>query len=137
MIGWRPGGRSSSTRQVEIAVQRERERSRNRRRRHEQHVGRLALGAERLALLHAEAMLLVDDGEAEVRELGRLLHERVRADDERRRRLGEPRRDLRAAPSPGRPPVTSTGSMPSGASRRVIERWCCSASSSVGAMIAA
>ena len=36
-----------------------------------------------------------------------------------------------------RPPVTSSGAMPSGSSSRPIERACCSASSSVGAMIAA
>ena len=68
--------------------------------RHEQHVGRLPLGAERLALLDAEAVLLVDDGEAEPRERGRLLHQRVRADDQQRAPdpRAAPRR--RGAPSP-------------------------------------
>ena len=79
--------------EIEIAVERERERSRNRRRRHQQHVRRLALRAERLALLHAESVLLVDRGEAELRERRRLLHQRMRADDERRLRRREPRGD--------------------------------------------
>src|SRR5436190_1195396 len=94
---------SRKRRMIEIAVEREGERTRDRRRRHQEHVGRLALGAERLALLHAEAVLLVDDGEPESCERRGLLHERVGADDERRRWIGEPRRDvatlLRAQPA--------------------------------------
>ena len=137
VIGCRPGGRSSSMltsrspysvsaseRGIGVALI-------------EQHVGRLALRRQRRALLHTEAMLLVDGDEAEPREHRALLHQRVRADDEHR--LGA----RRASPRPPcararlRLPVTSSGSMPSGSSRRVIVRACCSASSSVGAMIAA
>ena len=53
-----------------------------------------SLRAERLALLDAEAMLLVDDGEPEPPECGGLLHQRMRADDQRRRRIREARRDV-------------------------------------------
>ena len=62
--------------------------------------GRLALGAERLALLDAEAVLLVDDGEPELAERRRLLHQRVRADDEQRLAGSRGARRPRVAPSP-------------------------------------
>ena len=49
---------------------RHQKRARNGRRRHHQHVGAAvaALGLQRQTLMHAEAMLLVDDGEGEVLE---------------------------------------------------------------------
>ena len=65
----------------EVAVHGERERARDRRRRHVQHVRRASL-RERLALLDAEAVLLVDDGDGEVAQLDALLDQRVRADDD-------------------------------------------------------
>ena len=108
--------------EIEVAVQRERERARNRRGGHEQHVGRLALGAERLALLHAEAVLLVDDGEPEPRERRGLLHQRVRADDEQRRRIGQPPGDLLSLARAQRCRSCRTGSIPNGASIADIER---------------
>ncbi len=65
----------------EIAVHRERERARDRRRGHVQHVRRATL-RQRLALLDAEAVLLVDDRDREIAQLDALLDQRVRADDD-------------------------------------------------------
>ena len=65
----------------EVAVHGERERARDRRRGHVQHVRRAPL-AQRLALLDAEPVLLVDDGDREIAQLDVLLDERVRADDD-------------------------------------------------------
>ena len=53
-------------------------------RRHQHYVRRLALSAKRLALLHTEAMLLVGGNEAELRERGCVLHQRVCSGDEQR-----------------------------------------------------
>ena len=60
------------------------ERARDGRRRHDQHVGAgaAALGLQRQALVHAEAVLLVDDGEGEIAEDHVRLEQRVRADDD-------------------------------------------------------
>ncbi len=46
--------------------------------------GLVGLAAQRLALFHPEAVLLVDHHEAEVEEADRVLDERVRADDDAR-----------------------------------------------------
>ena len=61
-----------------------RHRARDRRRGHHQHVrpGSRGLLAERVALLDAEPVLLVDDHQAEVGELHLLLEQRVRADED-------------------------------------------------------
>ena len=68
---------------VEVAVERERERARDRRRRHHEHVRRVrglrALLAQRRALHDAEAVLLIDDGDAEIVEAHAALDQRVRA----------------------------------------------------------
>ena len=57
---------------------------------HDQDVRRpAALGAQRVALLDAEAVLLVDDDEAEVGELDALLEQRVGADDDAGPALGD------------------------------------------------
>ena len=47
-----------------------------------QRAGARALLAQREALMHAEAVLLVDDHQAEARELHRLLEQRVGAHDQ-------------------------------------------------------
>ena len=77
---------------VEIAVHRHRRRARDRRRRHHQHVGhrRPGLVAQRRPLLDAEAVLLVDHHDAEAVELDALLDQRVRADHEVDRSVGQP-----------------------------------------------
>ena len=71
-------------RDVEIAVRGQRQRAGNRRGRHDQDVGKPALAAQARALADAEAVLLVDDHEAETIEERRLLEHRVRADDQLR-----------------------------------------------------
>ncbi len=86
--------------QVEVTVHRERERARDRRRRHEEYVGRFALRRERLPLLDAESVLLVDRREPETRERRGLLHERVRPDHQHGLVSRQPRGD-RLAPLRG------------------------------------
>ena len=96
----------AQARLVEVAVLAQRERPRDRRRGHVQHVRRVpgrALAAERGALAHAEAVLLVDDGDRERIEADRVLDQGMGADDERagavrevRERLRAPRRRRRA-----------------------------------------
>ena len=62
---------------VEIAVDEHGGGARDGRRRHHEHVERLALLPQQVALLHAEAVLLVDDGEPEARELDTPVDQRV------------------------------------------------------------
>ena len=80
-LGWRP-----QVRHVEVRVEQLAEGPRDRRRRHQQDVGRLSarLRLELMALLHAEAVLLVDDDEAEIGELDRLLDQGVGPDHDPR-----------------------------------------------------
>ena len=94
-----------------------------------QHVRPASLG-ERLPLLDAEAVLLVDDGDREVAQLDAFLDERVRADDD----VGAERtRASRFEVAL----VSSAHDTPSARHRcRAIVRKCCSASVSVGAMSA-
>ncbi len=67
---------------IHVAEIGEHQRARDRRRRHHQHVDRLALGGEREALVHAEAVLLVDDGEREIAEGDALLEQCMGADQQ-------------------------------------------------------
>ena len=64
------------------------QRARDRRRRHRQHVDLGAQRLEVLLVLDAEALLLVDDDQAEVLEPGRRLQQPVGADDDVDRALG-------------------------------------------------
>ncbi len=84
-------------RNVEIGVERHRERARDRRCAHHQlmRFGE-SLAAQRKPLRDAEAMLLVDDREAELRHRDAFLEQRVRAD--RERRLAARQRLQRLAP---------------------------------------
>ena len=67
---------------IEIAVEGEGKGARNRRRRHREHGDAFALRKERLALGHAELVLLIDHGEGEaVLEIGAAVEEGVGADD--------------------------------------------------------
>ena len=89
------------------------------------------------ALAHAEAVLLVDDGDRQAVEDDRVLDERVRAHDERqlaRRQLAE---DVGAAGAAGVEPVSSAAGTASPGSSAWSVAKCCSASVSVGAMSAA
>ena len=109
----------------------ERERARDRRGGHVQDVRARRsvrrLRVQRGALAHAEAVLLVDDGDREPREVDVLLDQRVRADDEAqlaasracraRRRGGRPASSRSAArPAPPRP-ASAPGSSRSAARR--------------------
>jgi hypothetical protein len=67
---------------VHVAEKSEHQRARDRRGGEHQHVDRLALLCQRQPLMHAEAMLLVDDGEREIVERNFLLEQRVGADQE-------------------------------------------------------
>ena len=66
------------------------ERARDRRRGERQHVDLGAQPLQPLLLAHAEAVLLVDDDEAEALELDVGLQQLVRADDDVDRAVGEP-----------------------------------------------
>ena len=70
---------------VKVAVQDERERARDGGGGHDEHMRRFALGRERGALRHAEAVLLVRHDRAQPVEGDALLDERVRADHDLRR----------------------------------------------------
>ena len=72
-------------REVARAGHGEVERARDGRRAHRQHVGRRAQALEELLVPDPEALLLVDDDEAEVVELHLARKDRVRADDDVRR----------------------------------------------------
>ena len=84
VTGLRPGGLLRQPRDVEVAVVRHQQRARDGRRRHHQHVGAAgaALRLQREPLVHAEAVLLVDDGEGQVAEGDVGLEQRVRADED-------------------------------------------------------
>src|SRR5207245_10817882 len=80
----------------EVAVEGQRERARDGRGAHDEHVDRFGAAAlERRALEHAEAMLLVDDGEPEAPEGRALLGEPARAAGEQAGATGQP-----GAPAP-------------------------------------
>ena len=79
-IGWRPAGFSRSSEIVHVAEIGQHQRARDRRRGQHQHVHGLALAGQREALMHAEAMLFVDDGEREIVEGYLFLEQRVGAD---------------------------------------------------------
>ena len=96
---------------VEIGIGGHRERARDRRRGHDQ-LMRMAVVAhalfpQRHALVHAEAMLLIDDDEAESTKADAFLEQCVRADDQRSAAIGDrgkgfaPRRRFLAAGEPG------------------------------------
>ncbi len=83
-------------RHVHVAIAREQQRARDRRRGHHQELG-AAAAALRLKpepLMHAEAVLLVDDHEGEVLEGDRLLKQRVGADQDVDAPVAQARKDL-------------------------------------------
>ncbi len=75
-------GRGLNQREVAHAHQRHVQRARNRRRREREHVDAGAVLFEALLVHHAEALLFVDDDQAEVGEGDVLLQQAVRADDD-------------------------------------------------------
>ena len=95
-----------------------------------------ALVAQRQPLVHAEAVLLVDDDQAELRERDALLHQRVRADDDvRAARAARASALARALPVHLAGQPCDLAGRAARASARKLRR-CCSASSSVGAISA-
>ena len=76
------GGEFVDEGDVEVAVDGHGEGAGNGGRGHDQHVGGGALADEAVALLDAEFMLFVDDGEAEVGEFGVAVEEGVGADED-------------------------------------------------------
>ena len=124
-------------REVHVAVLRQRQAARDRRRGHHQDVGGTALRAEVHALADAEAVLLVDDGEAEVVEGDVLLEERVGADEDgdlAGRERGELAGALGALVAAGQDVEPDAGGL--GERRRATAR-CWRARISVGAISAA
>ena len=91
-----PLGHRADRRDVEVAEHRHRDGARDRRRGEHERVRRRALRAQRLALLDAEPVLLVDDDEAEVGEGRGVAQQRVRADDDARLTGCRPQRGLAA-----------------------------------------
>ncbi len=96
-----------------------------------QHV-RAAADGQRVALLDAEAVLLVDDRDREVGELDVALDQRMRADGEVRGTVRQLGADLLGADRAGQQHARTPSAAQSGS--RV--RKCCSASVSVGAISA-
>ena len=84
-----PGRCRAQVRHVQVGIDDLAQGARDGRGRHQQHVRRLTLGRQRLALGDAEAVLLVDDDQVETGIRDRILQQRVRADHD----LGLPRRD--------------------------------------------
>ncbi len=82
--GFAPGRFFGELGDVEIAVMRHQKRARDRRRRHHEHVGGAirAFSLKRQALVHAEAVLFVDDREGQILEHDVGLKKRVRADQD-------------------------------------------------------
>ena len=79
-----PLGHRADRGDVEVAEDRHRDGARDRRRGQHECVGRRALRAQRLALLDAEAVLLVDDDEAEIGERRAVAQKGVRPHDDPR-----------------------------------------------------
>ncbi len=82
LIASRRCGAVAMTRQVAQAFQRHAQRARDRRGGQRQHVDLGAQRLHRLLVAHAEAVLLVDDQQAQALELHRLDEQLVRADDD-------------------------------------------------------
>ena len=79
--GLAAGRPAHDARDIHVAVSGERQRARNGRRRHHKHIDRLLAFALQLhALMHAETMLLVDDGETQIAERDIFREQRMRAD---------------------------------------------------------
>ena len=101
---WLPSSASSlaDARAAHVAVERERERARDGRRGHGEQVGARALALERSALVDAEAVLLVDDDEAQRREGDVVGEERRGSEEHARLARGDRLRDAGALVGGGR-----------------------------------
>ena len=90
--------RRSDDRQFAHAGQRQLQRARDRRGAQRQHMHLGAQLLQPLLVRNAEMLLLVDDQQAEIPELDRLAEQRMGADDDVDRAVGDPLLDLRRAP---------------------------------------
>ena len=118
---------------------RHQQRARDRRRRHDQHVGAAAaaLGLQREALMHAEAVLLVDDGEGEIVEDHVGLEQRVRADEDVDLAAARAASRISSRALPFSRPVSRPMRRPAFSASGAIVSTCWRASTSVGAIRAA
>ena len=106
-----------------------------------------SLVAQTITLLYPEAVLLVDDDKPEIMELDALLQQRVRPDDhagstslhviERGATVAADCEPVSSATLVATSAAPSWSASASGPSIAVIDRWCCCASTSVGASSAA
>ncbi len=99
-----PGRLLAQLRNRHVAIQREHQGARNRRRGHEQEIGAPALGGEIQSLVHAEAMLLVDDRQSQIGKGDIALEQGMSADRDpgrAARQLVEPASTPSAALAPG------------------------------------
>ena len=80
--------RGGNDREIAQAFQRHAERARNRRRRQRQHIDLGAQGFQRFLLPHAETVFLVDDHQAQARELDVIRQQFVGADHDIERAVG-------------------------------------------------
>jgi hypothetical protein len=83
-IGLRPGRFLGELRDIHVAECRQNQRARDRRRGHHQHMRRNPLGRQPQALVHAETVLFVDDGQQKIVVDDGILEQRMRADDDLR-----------------------------------------------------
>ena len=90
--------RRGNDREIAHARQRQLQRARDRRRAQRQHMHLGAQLLQPLLVADAEMLLLVDDQKAEIAELDRLAEQRVGADHDVDRAVGEALLDLRAVP---------------------------------------
>ena len=109
----------------------------NRRRRQHQQIDRLALARQRQPLVHAEAVLLVDDGKREVAERNLVLEQRMGADQEIDLAGGQRRQDFGAFAAALAPGEKGDADADGSGERRDGGERCWRARISVGAMKAA
>ena len=93
---------------IQVAINRERQRARNGRSGHHQNIRGVALGRQPLPLHDAEAMLFVDDREAQLLPFDILFDQSVRADADLHQTGRQKLLQLRFFPRGGGSPVSST-----------------------------
>ena len=92
-MGCRPGRLFAQFGDVHVAEIGQHQRARDRRCGEHQKIDRFAFAGEREPLMHAEAMLLVDDGERQIAKRDFVLEQRVGPDDDVDVARGELRQD--------------------------------------------
>ena len=132
-----PAGRLfAQLRYVHVAEIRQHQRARDRRRREHQKIDGFAFARQRQPLMHAEAVLLVDDGQRQIAERDIVLEQSVGADDQIDLAGGEADR-ISGRSRPRSRPVRMATRMPAAAASGAMVVKCWRARISVGAMNAA